>query len=94
MSGSNGTLFALGADAPPTAGLTTGKFDMGQLSLAMLPTTGVSFRDEPLYAWGRLAVYGAVAAVAWKKSKTVSYVALGALGIGLATSLSKDAQKK
>jgi hypothetical protein len=60
----------------------------GKMSMALLPTTHVSFSTDPLLAWGRLALYGTAAYLLWGKIKPASYAALTAAGACLLTSLS------
>ena len=64
-----------------------------QFSLGLVPITPVPFTDSrtAAVAWVRLGLYGGIAAMTWGKSRTVSYVALGALGLSLVTSLGADA---
>lgn len=75
----------LGADFLPS------QVAMRRAALAMLPTTPVSFNEDPLLAWGRIIGYGTLSYMAWKKSKTIGYIGLGAAGTCLVTSLSAGA---
>lgn len=60
------------------------------IAMDLLPFTAVPFEGEDaIWAWGRILLYGAVAYATWKPAKTVSYVAMGAAGMSLLTSLSK-----
>lgn len=60
------------------------------IALDLLPFTSVPFEGEDaIWAWGRLLLYGAVAYATWKPARTVSYVAMGAAGMSLLTSLSR-----
>lgn len=77
------------ADAPATVPQNMS----GRLALALVPTVAVSFKDDPLLAWGRLALYGTVAYLAWGKIKPVSYAAIAAGGVALLTSLSPSVPK-
>lgn len=98
MSGNNGRtvdapqyissapeLHNIGADYVPKS------LAMGNVALALLPTTPVSFTTDPLLAWGRLFAYGLISYAAWKKFRTASYVALGSAGVCVMTSLSSTA---
>ena len=69
---------------------------MGRLSLGMLPTTPIPFSDPQFgwVAWTRVIAYGGIAAMTFGKARKVSYFALGAAGLCLATSLSSEAMGK
>lgn len=64
-----------------------------KIGIALVPFTPVDFQADPLLAWGRLALYGTAAYLLWGKSKPLSYAALAAGGVSLATSLSAKAMK-
>lgn len=65
------------------------------IALALVPITPVPFTDDQkgLWAWGRLAVYGAGAALVWKKSPALGKVLAGAAGLSLVTSLAGSIQQ-
>lgn len=63
---------------------------MPNIGLALLPFTPVPFTGtDALYAWGRLLLYGAIAGATFRKYRMVSYVAMGAAGVSIMTSLSQ-----
>lgn len=54
-------------------------------ALAMIPFTPVVFSD-PL-AWVRIGLYGTIAYATFKRSRPLSYAALGAAAMSISTSL-------
>lgn len=63
-------------------------FNFGKIGQAMVPFTPVPFAGSgALYAWGRVIVYGTLAAATWKKNKTVAYIAAASTAISIASSL-------
>lgn len=108
MAGRNGKIY-VGQDASLTDGTaaaqsaepsvsqaitTTVKLDFKKIALMMLPTSPISFTgDEAIFAWGRLALYGAVSYMTWGKARKISYAAAGCAGLSLITSLSHGALK-
>ena len=70
------------ADNPPA------KINFEKIALGLVPFTPVQFTGPDAgLAWGRLAVYGLVAYMTYNKIRPVAYIALGAAGVSLATSL-------
>jgi hypothetical protein len=64
-------------------------------ALALLPITPIPFEGPyALYAWGRLILYGGLAAMLYEKKKTAAYVLAGAAGLSVLTSLAYQATKK
>lgn len=65
------------------------------VALALVPITPVPFSDDQqgLWAWGRLALYGAGSALVWKKSPALGKVLAGAAGLSLVTSLAGSIQQ-
>jgi hypothetical protein len=62
--------------------------NLEKLLLGLVPFTPVQFTgSDSLIAWGRLAGYGLLAYATYNKIRPVAYIALGAAGISLATSL-------
>jgi hypothetical protein len=87
--GLNGSMLGTTMDAStPTVGL---RLTPGRIALAMSPFTPLSFSTDLPLALLRLGVYSSVAYLAWKKSKPISYIAMGALGVSVLTSLSTSA---
>ena len=71
------------------------KVDLEKLALGLIPFTPVQFTGpDALLAWGRLAGYGLLAYLTYNKMRPLSYIALGAAGVSLATSLSAKAWGK
>lgn len=67
-------------------------FDFRDAGLALIPVTPVGFTGRgSAMAWIRLLMYGSLACVTWKKNRTVSYLAMGAAGLSLTTSLAGGA---
>lgn len=59
-----------------------------KLVLGLIPFTPVQFSgSDSLIAWGRLAGYGLLAYYTYNKMRPVSYAAMGAFTVSLATSL-------
>ena len=78
------------ADTTPVT--TTTPPMLRRVGLAMLPFTPVSFDGvDSMYAWTRLIVYSAGAALVWKRQKTIAYGFAAAAGMSLVTSLSGSA---
>lgn len=64
-----------------------------KFALAMVPFSPYGFNGpDSIYAWGRLLLYGAGAALTWKSQKQISYVLIGAAGVSLLTSLASSAK--
>jgi hypothetical protein len=64
------------------------KIDLEKFMLGMVPFTPVQFKGPDAYlAWVRLAGYGLLAYATYNKMRPLSYIALGAAGVSLATSL-------
>lgn len=59
-----------------------------RLALALLPVTPVPLTEWQ--SWVRLGLYGTAAYLTWPKAKTLSYIAMGAAGLSLATSLASQ----
>ena len=71
------------------------KVDFEKLALGLIPFTPVQFSGpDALLAWGRLAGYGLLAYMTYNKMRPLSYAAMGAMGVSLATSLSAKAWGK
>jgi hypothetical protein len=83
------------AGAPPSQSNPPAKVDLEKLALGLIPFTPVQFTGpDALLAWGRLAGYGLLAYLTYNKIRPVAYIALGAAGVSLATSLSAKAWGK
>lgn len=66
-----------------------------KIVLGLIPFTPVQFAGpDALIAWGRLAGYGLLAYYTYNKIRPVSYAAMGAFTISLATSLLGKAWSK
>jgi hypothetical protein len=60
-----------------------------KLAVGLLPFSPVKFSGpDALIAWGRLVSYSLLAYYTYNKMRPVSYAAMGAAGVSLATSLS------
>jgi len=69
--------------------------NLEKLALGLFPFTPVQFSgSDSLIAWGRLAGYGLLAYLTYNKMRPLSYIAIGAAGVSLATSLSAKAWGK
>jgi len=83
------------ADAPSTQSNPPSKVNLEKLMLGLIPFTPVQFSgSDSLIAWGRLAGYGLLAYATYNKMRPLSYAAIGAMGVSLATSLSAKAWGK
>lgn len=51
------------------------------------PLTAVSFHNEPVMAYSRIAVYGMLAAVSWKRNRQLGMFLAGAAALSAGTSL-------
>jgi hypothetical protein len=61
---------------------------VGRIALGFVPFTPVEFfGKEAWIAWTRLGVYSLLAYATYNKIRPVSYAAMGAIGVSLATSL-------
>jgi len=66
-----------------------------KLVLGLIPFTPVQFSgSDSLIAWGRLAGYGILAYYTYNKIRPLSYAAMGAFTVSLATSLLGKAWSK
>lgn len=66
-----------------------------KLSVGLLPFSPVEFTGpDALIAWGRLIGYSLLAYYTYNRMKPVSYAAMGAAGLSLATSLTATLWKK
>lgn len=82
---------ANGASAPPFMP-GEGKNPLHKALLSLVPVSPAPLSGkEGIYGWGRLALYGTIAAATFAKHKRISYVAMGAAGISLASSLAAHA---
>ena len=64
------------------------KRNLEKLVIGLIPFSPVQFSgSDSLIAWGRLAGYGLLAYLTYNKMRPLSYVAMGAAGVSLATSL-------
>jgi len=82
-------------DTPPGTDTPPAKTPKSNLALALLPFTPVPFTgSESLLAYGRIALYGIAAGMAWEKHRQLAYVLAGAAGLSLVTSLSANAYQK
>jgi hypothetical protein len=81
---------------PPTTALGSSYADtFSKIPMGMLPFTPVSFVGTESYiAWGRLLAYGLVGYLTWAKHRNLSYIAFGAAGLSVATSISSTAWGK
>jgi hypothetical protein len=71
------------------------KAQKSNIALALLPFTPVPFTgSESLLAYGRIALYGIAAGMAWEKHRQLAYILAGAAGLSLVTSLSANAYQK
>lgn len=67
---------------------TKSKVDLEHFMLGLVPFTPVQFKGpDAMIAWVRLAGYGLLAYATYNKMRPLSYIALGAAGVSLATSL-------
>lgn len=74
------------------AGLPNANRAKRKLGLALLPFSPAPLTGEDaIYGWGRLAVYGGLTYLTWKRSRKLRYVFAGATGVSLASSLSATA---
>lgn len=61
---------------------------MNNLILGFIPFTPVQLSGpDALIGWGRIAAYSLLAYATFNKMRPVSYIAMGAAGVSLATSL-------
>jgi hypothetical protein len=66
-----------------------------KLAAGILPFSPVQFSGpDALIAWGRLIGYSVIAFYSYNKMRPLSYAAMGAAGLSLATSLSATLWKK
>lgn len=63
-----------------------------RLAVSLIPFTPVPWAD-PL-AWVRLGVYGSIAVMTYNRIKPISYIAMGAGAVAVATSLAGGYWKK
>jgi len=64
------------------------KTDFNHILLGIVPFTPVQFSgSDALLAWGRLIGFSAIAYLTFNKMRPLSYAAMGAAGVSLATSL-------
>jgi len=65
------------------------KTNLEKLAIGLIPFSPVQFSgSDSLIAWGRLAGYSLLAYMTYNKMRPLSYIAMGAAGVSLATSLS------
>ena len=78
-----------GSYSSPFNTLMGGVTGAKSFGLAMFPFTPVPFSGpDSMYAWARLLIYGTIAGLTFQKMRTVSYIAMGAAGVSVMTSLS------
>lgn len=66
-----------------------------KLAVGLLPFSPVQFSGpDALIAWGRLIGYSVLAYYTFNRMRPLSYAAMGAAGVSLATSLSATLWKK
>ena len=61
-----------------------------KIALSLLPITPVSFKNDPFYAIGRIALYGTISYLTFKKYRTLSYVFMGMTGLSLLSSVTES----
>jgi hypothetical protein len=77
-----------GAGASPETLPNPHSRNYDKLILGLLPFTPVMFTgSDSLLAWGRLAGYSLLAYWTYNKIRPIAYIAMGAAGVSLATSL-------
>ena len=65
-----------------------------KFAFSMMPFVPVSFTGpDAIAAYTRLALYGTVAYVTFKKNRNISYIAMGAAGLSALTSMSSGMMK-